>query len=58
MFEILDPNTLAGAAAGAGFGALAKVFDGPFKSIEDLWYIHLQFQMLSMPQIHTIFPAA
>lgn len=40
MFEILDPNTLAGAAAGAGFGALAKVFDGPFKSIEDLWYIH------------------
>lgn len=38
MFEMLDSNTLASAAAGAGFGALAKAFDGPFKSLEDLWY--------------------
>lgn len=40
MLEMIDPNTLAGAAAGAGFGALAKVFDGPFKTIEDLWYVN------------------
>ena len=40
MLEMIDPNTLAGAAAGAGFSALAKVFDGPFKTIEDLWYMH------------------
>lgn len=39
MVEMLsDPNILASAAAGAGFGVLAKAFNGPIKSLEDLWY--------------------
>lgn len=39
----MDPM-FTGALLGAGASALVKSFDGPFKSIEDLWYTNFGFK--------------
>ncbi len=37
-------SLLAGALLGAGGSALVKAFDGPFKSLEDLWYTNFGYK--------------
>ena len=39
----MDPVFIS-ALAGAGASALLKSFDGPFKSIEDLWYANFGYK--------------